>query len=83
MKKIIMMIILGIILSSCGTLGLARYGIEETIRDGESEKRSKILREKEAGGSGEKDEKIVEEAIKDISVRSINKRVQFGETTLL
>ncbi|RRD36876.1 hypothetical protein EII29_11430 [Leptotrichia sp. OH3620_COT-345] len=26
---------------------------------------------------------MVEEAIKDISVRSINKRVQFGETTLL
>ncbi|RRD34001.1 hypothetical protein EII29_11725, partial [Leptotrichia sp. OH3620_COT-345] len=80
MKKIIMMIIIGIILGSCGEL---RYGIQKTINEAELERQAKILREKEAGGSGEKDEKIVEEAIKDISVRSINKRVQFGETTLL
>ncbi|WP_158612457.1 hypothetical protein [Leptotrichia sp. OH3620_COT-345] len=85
MKKIVMMIILGIMLNSCGTLGLARYGIEETISSMETQKLNNQAKSKTGSAAilNEKYRKEVEEAIKDVSKRAINKQIQFGEITLI
>ncbi|WP_158612539.1 hypothetical protein [Leptotrichia sp. OH3620_COT-345] len=45
MKKIIMMIIIGIMLGSCGILGLARYGIEKTISDFKEDELTEPIKE--------------------------------------
>ena len=79
-KKIMIVIGLIMLLSSCGML---RYGVEKTVYEMKEEKYANSLKEKEAGGAEEKDKKIVEGVIKDILKRPINKHVQFGEITLL
>ncbi|RRD36925.1 hypothetical protein EII29_11390 [Leptotrichia sp. OH3620_COT-345] len=80
MKKIIMMIIIGIILGSCGEL---RYGIQKTIYEAEEEKYANSLKKKDGPGYTGKDKIIIDKIVISISNRSINKKVQFGETTLL
>ena len=79
-KKIMIVIGLIMLLSSCGML---RYGVEKTVYEMKEEKYANSLKEKEAGGAEEKDKKRVEGVIKDILKRPINKHVQFGEITLL
>lgn len=82
LKKGIMLLILGLIFSSCDLLN---YAIQDNIYRIERERERKELSKKDGPSAIVVDEykEGVKAAIKDILKRPINKRVEFGETTLL
>ncbi|RRD36923.1 hypothetical protein EII29_11395 [Leptotrichia sp. OH3620_COT-345] len=84
-KKIITIIIGIILLNSCEVIGLARYGLEKTANEMREEQEIMEWKKRDGGGAigVEKYKGEVEETIKNISKRPVNKRIQFGETTLL
>ena len=82
MKRMIILIVMGLTLSSCQ---LFTEAIKDNINRVEQERERKEARKKDAyAAAGNPEyEAGVELAIKDISKRSVNKRVEFGEITLL
>ena len=81
-KKIIILIVMGLTLSSCQ---LFTEAIKDNIYRVERERERKELSKKDGPSAIVVDEykEGVKAAIKDILKRPINKRVEFGETTLL
>ena len=81
-KKIIILIVMGLTLSSCQ---LFTEAIKDNIYREERERERKELSKKDGPSAIVVDEykEGVKAAIKDILKRPINKRVEFGETTLL
>ena len=81
-KKIIILIVMGLTLSSCQ---LFTEAIKDNIYRVERERERKELSKKDGPSAIVVDEykEEVKAAIKDILKRPINKRVEFGETTLL
>ena len=82
MKRMIILIIMGLTLSSCQ---LFTEAIKDNINRVEQERERKEARKKDAyAAAGNPEyETGVELAIQDIMKRPVNKRVEFGETTLL
>ena len=81
-KKMIILIIMGLTLSSCQ---LFTEAIKDNIHRYEMEQETKERHKKNGGGaiSVDKYKEGVEEVIKDISKRPINKKVEFKGTTLI
>ena len=81
-KRMIILIIMGLTLSSCQ---LFTEAIKDNIYRVERERERKELSKKDGPSAIVVDEykEGVKAAIKDILKRPINKRVEFGETTLL
>ena len=81
-KKMIILIVMGLTLSSCQ---LFTEAIKDNIYRVERERERKELSKKDGPSAIVVDEykEGVKAAIKDILKRPINKRVEFGETTLL
>ena len=82
MKRMLILIIIGLTLSSCQ---LFTEAIKDNIYRVERERERKELSKKDGPSAIVVDEykEGVKAAIKDILKRPINKRVEFGETTLL
>ena len=82
MKRMIILIIMGLTLSSCQ---LFTEAIKDNINRVGMERERKEARKKDAyAAAGNPEyETGVELAIQDIMKRPVNKRVEFGETTLL
>ena len=81
-RKMIILIVMGLTLSSCQ---LFTEAIKDNIYRVERERERKELSKKDGPSAIVVDEykEGVKAAIKDILKRPINKRVEFGETTLL
>ena len=85
MKRIVMLIVLGLIFSSCDFIHYGKIVIKENTRRIEMEREREELRKKDDPSAIVVDEykEGVEEAIKDILKRPINKKVEFKGTTLI
>ena len=85
LKKVIMVIMLGLMFSSCDFIHYGKIAIQDNIRRIEMERERKEARKKDAyAAAGNPEyEAGVELAIQDIMKRPVNKRVEFGGTTLL
>ena len=85
LKRIVMLIVLGLILSSCDFIHYGKIAIKENTRRIEMEREDKELRKKDGPSAIVVDEykEGVEEAIKDVMKRPINKKVEFKGTTLI
>ena len=85
LKRVIMMMMLGLIFSSCDFIYYGKIAIQDNIARIEKERERKELRKKDGPGAIVVDEykEDVERVIQDISKRPVNKRVEFEETTLL
>ena len=80
-KKMIILIIMGLTLSSCQ---LFTEAIKDNIYRVKTDKETREVRKKDAYAAGNPEyEAGVELAIQDIKKRPVNKRVEFGGTTLL
>ena len=81
-KKMIILIIMGLTLSSCQ---LFTEAIKDNINRVERARERKELSKKDGPGAivVDKYKEDVERVIQDIKKRPINKKVEFGETTLL
>ena len=80
-----MVIMLGLIFSSCDFIHYGKIAIQDNVRRIEMERERKEARKKDAyAAAGNPEyEAGVELAIQDIMKRPVNKRVEFGGTTLL
>ena len=85
LKRIVMLIVLGLIFSSCDFIHYGKIAIQDNIRRIEMEREREELRKKDGPGAIMTDEykEGVERATQDIMKRPVNKRVEFEETTLL
>ena len=88
LKKGIMLIVLGLIFSSCDFIYYGKIVVQDNIRYLEREKERKESRKKDgpsASGNVKYPEykKGVKEAIQDIMKRPVNKKVEFEGLTLL
>ena len=85
LKKGIMLIVLGLIFSSCDFIHYGKIAVYENKLRSEMERERKELRKKDGPAAIVVDEykEDVERVIQDIKKRPINKKVEFGETTLL
>ena len=85
LKKVIMVIMLGLMFSSCDFIHYGKIAIQDNVRRIEMERERKEARKKDAyAAAGNPEyEAGVELAIQDIMKRPVNKRVEFGGTTLL
>ena len=85
LKKGIILIMLGLIFSSCDFIYYGKIAIQDNIARIEKERERKELRKKDGPGAIVVDEykEDVEKVIQDISKRPVNKKVQFEGTTLL
>ena len=85
LKKGIVLIMLGLIFSSCDLIYYGKIAVYENKYRAESERERREGTKKDAPGAISKDEykEDVERVIQDISKRLVNKRVEFEETTLL
>ena len=85
LKRVIMVIMLGLIFSSCDFIYYGKIAIQDNIARIEKERERKELRKKDGPGAIVVDEykEDVERVIQDIMKRPVNKRVEFGGTTLL
>ena len=85
LKRVVMMIMLGLIFSSCDLIYYGKIAIYENKYRAESERERREGTKKDAPGAISKDEykEDVERVINDIKKRPVNKRVEFEETTLL
>ena len=85
MKRIVMLIVLGLIFSSCDFIHYGKIAIKENTRRIEMEREDKELRKKDGPSAIVVDEykEGVEEAIKDVMKRPVNKRVEFKGIALL
>ena len=85
LKRIVMLIVLGLIFSSCDFIHYGKIAIQDNIRRIEMEREREELRKKDGPGAIMTDEykEGVERATQDIMKRPVNKKVEFGGTTLL
>ena len=85
LKRIVMLIVLGLIFSSCDFIHYGKIAIKENTRRIEMEREDKELRKKDGPSAIVVDEykEGVEEAIKDVMKRPVNKRVEFKGIALL
>ena len=85
LKKGIVLIMLGLIFSSCDFIYYGKIAIQDNIARIERERERKELSKKDGPSAIVVDEykEGVKAAIKDILKRPITTRVEFGETTLL
>ena len=84
-KRMIILIVLGLIFSSCDLIYYGKIAVYENKYRAESERETREATKKDGPGAISKDEykEDVERVIQDISKRLVNKRVGFEETTLL
>ena len=85
LKKGIMLIMLGLMLSSCDFIYYGKIAIQDNVRRIEMEREREELRKKDGPSAivVDKYRVGVEEAIEDIMKRPVNKRVEYEGTTLL
>ena len=85
LKRVIMVIMLGLIFSSCDLIYYGKIAVYENKYRAERERERREGTKKDGPGAISKDEykEDVERVIQDIMKRPINKKVEFGETTLL
>ena len=85
LKRIVMLIVLGLILSSCDFIHYGKIAIQDNIHRIEMEREKKSVMKKDGPAAIDVDEykEGVEEAIQDISKRPINKKVQFEGATFI
>ena len=85
LKRIVMSIVLGLIFSSCDFIYYGRIAVYENMNRIERERETKEARKKDGPFAVVVDEykEGVEEAIKDVLKRPINKKVEFKGTTLI
>ena len=85
LKRVVMLIVLGLIFSSCDFIHYGKIAIQDNIRRIEMEREKKSVMKKDGPAAIDVDEykEGVEEAIQDISKRPINKKVQFEGITLI
>ena len=84
-KRMIILIIMGLTLSSCDFIHYGKIAIKENTRRIEMEREKKSVMKKDGPAAIDVDEykEGVEEAIQDILKRPINKKVEFKGTTLI
>ena len=85
LKKGIMLIMLGLIFSSCDLIYYGKIAVYENKYRSELERSAREGMKKDGPGAinNEKYTEGVKEAIQDVMKRPVNKRVEFEETTLL
>lgn len=85
LKRVIMMIMLGLIFSSCDFIYYGKIAIQDNIAQIERERERKELSKKDAPSAIVVDEykEGVERATQDIMKRPINKKVQFEGATFI
>jgi len=85
LKKGIMLIVLGLIFSSCDFIHYGKIAVYENKLRSEMERERKELRKKDGPAAIVVDEykEDVERVIQDIKKRPINKKVEFKGTTLI
>ena len=85
LKRVIMVIMLGLIFSSCDFIHYGKIAIQDNIRRIEMERERKELSKKDGPGAIMTDEykEGVERATQDIMKRPINKKVQFEGATFI
>ena len=85
MKRMIILIVMGLTLSSCDFIHYGKIAIKENTRRIEMEREEKSVMKKDGPAAIDVDEykEGVEEAIQDILKRPINKKVQFEGITLI
>ena len=85
LKRVVMLIELGLIFSSCDFIHYGKIAIQDNIRRIEMEREKKSVMKKDGPAAIDVDEykEGVEEAIKDVLKRPINKKVEFKGTTLI
>ena len=84
-KRMIILIIMGLTLSSCDFIHYGKIAIQDNVRRIEMEREKKSVMKKDGPAAIDVDEykEGVEEAIKDVLKRPINKKVEFKGTTLI
>ena len=84
-KRMIILIVMGLTLSSCDFIHYRKIAIKENTRRIEMEREEKSVMKKDGPAAIDVDEykEGVEEAIQDILKRPINKKVEFKGTTLI
>ena len=85
LKRIVMLIVLGLILSSCDFIHYGKIAIKENTRRIEMEREDKELRKKDGPGAinNEKYTEGVKEAIQDVMKRPVNKKIEFEGLTFI
>ena len=85
LKRIVMLIVLGLIFSSCDFIHYGKIAIQDNVRRIEMEREDKELRKKDGPRAilVDKYRVGVEEAIEDILKRPVNKKVQFEGATFI
>ena len=85
LKKGIILIMLGLIFSSCDFIYYGKIAIQDNIRRIEMERETREARKKDAyaAAGNPKYEAEVELAIRDIMKRPVNKKIEFEGVTLL
>ena len=85
LKRIVMSIVLGLIFSSCDFIHYGKIAIQDNVRRIETEREREELRKKDGPSAIVVDEykEGVEEAIKDVMKRPVNKKVQFEGATFI
>ena len=85
LKRVVMLIVLGLIFSSCDFIHYGKIAIKENTRRIEMEREREELRKKDGPSAIVVDEykEGVEEAIEDILKRPVNKKVQFEGATFI
>ena len=85
LKKVIMVIMLGLMFSSCDFIHYGKIAIQDNVRRIEMERERKELSKKDGPGAIMTDEykEGVERATQDIMKRPINKKVQFEGATFI
>ena len=85
LKKGIVLIMLSLIFSSCDFIHYGKIAIQDNIRRIEMEREEKSVMKKDGPAAIDVDKykEGVEEVIKDISKRPVNKKVQFEGITLI
>ena len=85
LKRIVMLIVLGLIFSSCDFIHYGKIAIQDNVRRIEMEREREELRKKDGPSAivVDKYRVGVEEAIEDILKRPVNKKVQFEGATFI
>ena len=85
LKRIVMLIVLGLIFSSCDFIHYGKIAIKENTRRIEMEREREELRKKDGPSAivVDEDKDGVEEPIEDILKRPVNKKVQFEGATFI
>ena len=85
LKRVIMVIMLGLIFSSCDLIYYGKIAVYENKYRAERERERREATKKDGPGAISKDEykEDVERVINDIMKRPVNKRVEYEGTTLL